>query len=197
MHYIKTSAIYFKLAMAMGKPQLSDIINHMRHSFLAQLFFCLKNSIKRHLKGNDLPMLHTLSEIIYILVSMYLFKSPATFMPYYVKEVVYKIIRILGIWDKLSLQKFSDFYKIKKLRIHNLTLIIIFVKSYFTYRCPWEKYLGWQGIKWWSLQHCYNCERCPINYKVILSQLLFENLMKKISFRFPWSIICVFTILST
>ena len=91
MHYIKTSAIYFKLAMAMGKPQLSDIINHMRHSFLAQLFFCLKNSIMRHLKGNDLPMLHTLSEIIYILVSMYLFKSPATFMPYHVKEVVYKI----------------------------------------------------------------------------------------------------------
>lgn len=42
MHYIKTSAIYFKLAMAMGKPQLSDIINHMRHSFLAQLFFASK-----------------------------------------------------------------------------------------------------------------------------------------------------------
>ena len=82
MHYIKTSAIYFKLAMAMGKPQLSDIINHMRHSFLAQLFFCLKNSIKRHLKGNDLPMLHALSAIIYILVSLYLFKSPTTFMGY-------------------------------------------------------------------------------------------------------------------
>ena len=68
--------------MAMGKPQLSDIINHMRHSFLAQLFFCLKNSIKRHLKGNDLPMLPALSAITYILVSLYLFKSQTTFMAY-------------------------------------------------------------------------------------------------------------------
>ena len=138
-------------------------------------------------------MLHALSAMIYILFSLYLFKSLTTFMVYWVWEVN----RIPVIGYKLNLQKFSEFYKNKALRIHNLLLIIIFVKSYFTHRCPWEKYLGWQGIKWWSLQHCYNCERCPINYKVILSQLLFENLMKKISFRFPWSIICVFTILST
>jgi hypothetical protein len=148
-------------------------------------------------------MLHALSAIIYIFFfhctysNLQLHLWHIKLEKLYTKYNMIYLIRILGIWDKLNLQKFTDFYKIKALRIHNLLLIIIFVKSYFTYRCPWEKYLGWQGIKWWSLQHCYNCERCPINYKVILSQLLFENLMKKISFRFPWSIICVFTILST